>query len=278
MSARRLTAVTFSIVGRSDDGTTWGVAVASKFVAVGALVPAAAAGVGALATQADVNVTWKRLGMQLLRDGVPASEVVRRLVAEDDLRDERQLGLVDAHGGSATHTGAGCLNWAGGISAPGVAIQGNILAGPDVVAAMHSAWQASAQRPLAHRLLDALAAGDAAGGDRRGRQSAALFVVREGAGYNAMDDLVADLRVDDDPAPVVELARLLDLNDFYLTAPPEDDRLPVDSALAAELEAQAHARGHDDFAAWVGTENWEMRVAADLSWIDRRVLQLVRTS
>lgn len=270
--------MTFSIVGRSDDGTTWGVAVASKFVAVGALVPTAAAGVGALATQADVNVTWKRLGMQLLRDGVPATEVVRRLVADDDLRDERQLGLVDAHGGAATHTGAGCLDWAGGLAAPGVAIQGNILAGPDVVAAMHRTWRASAQRPLAHRLLDALAAGDAAGGDRRGRQSAALLVVREGAGYNAMDDLVADLRVDDHFAPVVELARLLDLNDFYLTAPPEVDRLPVDSALVGELEAQAHARGHDDFAAWVGTENWEMRVAADLSWIDRRVLHMIRTA
>lgn len=269
--------MTFSIVGRSEDGATWGVAVASKFLAAGALVPAATAGVGALATQADVNVTWKRLGMQLLRDGVPATEVVRRLVADDGLRDERQLGLVDAHGGSATHTGAGCLDWAGGLAAPGVAIQGNILTGPDVVAAMHGAWQTSTQRPLAHRLLDALAAGDAAGGDRRGRQSAALLVVRAGAGYNGMDDLVADLRVDDHATPVVELARLLDLNDFYLTAPSQGDRLPVDSALATELEAQAHARGHDDFAAWVGTENWEMRVAADLSWIDRRVLQLVRT-
>lgn len=268
--------MTFSIVGRSDDGESWGVAVASKFLAAGYLVPAAMAGVGALATQADVNVTWKTTGLALLADGVPADEALRRLVADDPDAAERQLGIVDAEGGSATHTGAHCLDWAGGIAVPGVAVQGNILAGPQVVEAMKRSWDSSAGRPLAHRLLDALAAGDEAGGDRRGRQSAGLLVVRAGAGYAGMDDIAADLRVDDHPAPIPELQRLLDLNDFYLTASTEDEKVPIDAALATELDERARALGHDDFQGWVGTENYEMRVAPDTSWVDRRVLEIVR--
>lgn len=268
--------MTFSIVGRSDDGESWGVAVASKFLAAGYLVPAAMAGVGALATQADVNVTWKTTGLALLADGVPADEALRRLVADDPDAAERQLGIVDAEGGSATHTGAHCLDWAGGIAVPGVAVQGNILAGPQVVEAMKRSWDSSAGRPLAHRLLDALAAGDEAGGDRRGRQSAGLLVVRDGAGYAGMDDIAADLRVDDHPAPIPELQRLLDLNDFYLTASTEDEKVPIDAALATELDERARALGHDDFQGWVGTENYEMRVAPDTSWVDRRVLEIIR--
>jgi uncharacterized Ntn-hydrolase superfamily protein len=268
--------VTFSIVGRSDDGQSWGVAVASKFLAVGSAVPAARAGIGAVATQAEANVTWKRTGLALLGEGMPAAEVVKLLTAADDRAEHRQLGVVDASGASATHTGEACLDWAGGLAKPGVAIQGNILVGPDVVAAMKSGWDAAAGRPLTRRLLTALAAGDAAGGDRRGRQSAALYVVREGAGYGGLDDVAADLRVDDHAQPVAELARLLDLNDFYLSAPPDEDRVPVDEPLAAELDARARRLGHDDFAAWVGTQNYEMRVADDATWVDRRVLELLR--
>ena len=247
--------MTFSIVARSEDGTAWGVAVASKFLAVGSGVPAARAGAGAIATQASANVSWKRSGLHLLAQGVPAQGVLDHLVGADDGREHRQAGVVDAAGTAATYTGAQCLDWAGGLVASGAAIQGNILAGEAVVVAMRDAWERSAGRPLAHRLLAALAAGDAAGGDRRGRQSAALLVVRDGAGYGGFDDVAVDLRVDDHGEPVRELARLLDLNDFYRTAPPEEERLPVGRDLAAELERRARDLGQSDFAAWVGSEN-----------------------
>ncbi len=270
--------MTFSIVGRSDDSESWGVAVASKFLAVGNVVPAAIAGVGAVATQANANVAWKSTALALLDEGFTADEVLQQLLDDDGGPSDRQLGLIDSAGRAVSHTGPGCLDWAGGFAAPGVAIQGNVLAGPHVLEAMVAAWEAGADRPLAHRLLDALTAGDSAGGDRRGRQSAALLVVRDGAGYGGLDDIAADLRVDDHPAPVVELARLLDLNDFYLTAPPQADRVHVDATLAAELQQRARALGHADLSAWVGTENYEMRVADDGSWIDRRVLDILRGS
>jgi uncharacterized Ntn-hydrolase superfamily protein len=270
--------MTFSIVGRSDDGESWGVAVASKFLAVGAAVPAAIAGLGAVATQADANVAWKSTGLALLDEGLTASAALQRLIEEEDRPERRQIGIVDAAGESATHTGGACMDWAGGIAAPGVAIQGNILSGPTVVEAMKGAWDETADQSLAHRLLTALAAGDAAGGDRRGRQSAALLVVRAGAGYGGMDDVAVDLRVDDHGDPISELARLLDLNDFYLTAPPDVDKVRVSAQLLVELNARATALGHSSFLAWVGTENYEMRVADDASWVDQRVLDILRSS
>lgn len=269
--------MTFSIVGRSEDGRSLGVAVASRFLAVGAMVPAAAAGVGAVASQADVNLRWKRQALALLRDGLSAPDVVARLVEDDERPRDRQLGLVDAEGRSASHTGADCLDWAGSRTATNMALQGNVLSGPEVLDSMERAWAESAGRALAERLLAALAAGDQAGGDRRGRQSAALFVVEPGAGYGALDDVAVDLRVDDHPDPVPELQRLLALNEFYLTAPPEADRVPITPELDQELEARARTLGHADFKGWVGTENWEMRVATDHSWIDRRVLEIVRS-
>jgi len=277
--------MTFSIVGHSpaEPGTgaaAWGVAVASKFLAVGNAVPAAVAGVGAVATQADANVAWKGIGLSLLDEGATASIALQRMIEEDDKRDHRQLGMVDGEGGAATYTGTACMDWAGGLAEDGpeggVAIQGNILAGPHVVEEMKRAWDESAGEPLARRLLAALAAGDEAGGDRRGRQSAALLVVSDGAGYAGLDDIAADLRVDDHPDPVIELGRLLDLNDFYLTASTEDEKVPVTPELAAELADLARAAGHPDLMAWVGTENYEMRVAEDGSWIDRRVLAILR--
>ncbi|HEX2895395.1 MAG TPA: DUF1028 domain-containing protein [Marmoricola sp.] len=275
--------MTFSIVAHGHDArgeAAWGVAVASKFLAVGNAVPAAVAGVGAVATQAEANVAWKGVGLSLLDEGATASVALQRMVEEDDRRDHRQLGLVDSDGSAATYTGTSCLDWAGGIAEDGpgggVAIQGNILAGPEVVEELKRAWDASAGEPLARRLLAALAAGDAAGGDRRGRQSAALLVVSEDAGYAGLDDVAVDLRVDDHTDPVAELGRLLDLNDFYLTASTEEEKVPVTPELAAELADRAHAAGHRDLAAWVGTENYEMRVAEDGSWIDRRVLGILR--
>jgi uncharacterized Ntn-hydrolase superfamily protein len=273
--------MTFSIVGHGTDArgeTAWGVAVASKFLAVGGAVPAAVAGVGALATQAEANVAWKGIGLAMLDDGATASVALQRMIEDDDKRDHRQLGIVDSDGGAATHTGPSCLDWAGGIAEDGVAIQGNVLAGPEVVEEMKRAWDASSGQPLPRRLLAALAAGDAAGGDRRGRQSAALLVVSDGAGYAGLDDVAADLRVDDHPDPVTELGRLLDLNDFYLTASTEEEKVAVTGELAAELERLAQAAGQRDLLAWVGTENYEMRVAPDGSWIDRKVLEILRSS
>jgi uncharacterized Ntn-hydrolase superfamily protein len=269
--------MTYSIVGRSEDGRALGVAVASRFLAVGAMVPAAKARIGAVATQADANLRWKRDALRLLQDGLSAPEALAWLVSRERRSADRQLGLVDAQGRSASHTGADCLDWAGSITAPDVALQGNILTGPEVLNEMQRAWTDSAGRRLAERLLAALTAGDRAGGDRRGRQSAALIVVAPGAGYGGTDDVAVDLRVDDHPDPVRELRRLLDLNEFYLTAPPDADRIRVTAQLEEELERRARAVGHEDFKAWVGTENWEMRVATDYSWIDRRVLEMVRS-
>ncbi len=269
--------MTFSIVARSADGESWGVAVASKFLAVGSAVPAAVAGVGAIATQAEANVAYKGLALAHLDEGATASVAVQRLLEEDDKRDHRQVGIVDVDGGAASHTGQACLDWAGSLIGDGYAIQGNVLTGVEVVEAMRDAWEASGDgTPLDRRLLAALEAGDHAGGDRRGRQSAALLVVREGAGYGGLDDIAVDLRVDDHPDPCVELARLLDLNDLYLTASTEDEKVPVTPELAAELAKRVRELGHPDLPSWVGTENYEMRVAADGSWIDRRILGILR--
>ncbi len=271
--------MTFSIVGRSADGESWGVAVASRFLAVGSAVPAAVAGVGAIATQADANVAYKGLALSHLDEGATAAVALERLLEEDPGREERQVGIVDLDGGSASHTGAGCLDWAGGLTDVGVAIQGNILVGPEVVQAMKLAWDATPDQPLSQRLLAALTAGDDAGGDRRGRQSAALLVVREEAGYGGLDDVAVDLRVDDHSSPLGELARLLDLHDLYLTASSEEEKVPITPELAEELAQRARALGHTDFHAWVGTANHEMRVDHGRSpgWVDRRVLEIIRS-
>ena len=269
--------MTFSIVARSADGESWGVAVASKFLAVGSAVPAAVAQVGAIATQADANVAFKGLALSHLDEGATAAVALDRLLEEDEGRDHRQVGIVDVDGGAATFTGPLCLDWAGGRSGDGYALQGNVLAGEEVLEAMETAFLGSDPgAPLGTRLLAALHAGDRAGGDRRGRQSAALLVVRDEAGYGGLDDIEVDLRVDDHADPVVELARLLDLNELYLTASTEEEKVAVTPDLEAELERFAAEGGHRDFHAWVGTENYEMRVAPDLSWIDRRILAVVR--
>lgn len=271
--------MTFSIVARSADGESWGVAVASKFLAVGSAVPAAVAQVGAIATQADANVAYKGLALAHLDDGATASVALQRLLEEDEGRDHRQVGIVDSDGGAASHTGQACLDWAGSVTGDGYAIQGNVLTGEEVVDAMQAAWDTSDDdAPLARRLLAALTAGDDAGGDKRGRQSAAILVVRDGAGYGGLDDIAVDLRVDDHTDPVTELARLLDLNDLYLTASTEEEKVPVTPDLEQELEVFARSHGHRDFHAWVGTENYEMRVAPDLSWIDEKILDIVRAT
>jgi uncharacterized Ntn-hydrolase superfamily protein len=250
--------MTFSIVARSADGQSWGVAVASKFLAVGSAVPAAVAGVGAVATQAWANVAYKGLALAHLDEGATASVAVQRLIEEDEGRDHRQVGIVDLDGGAATYTGPACLEWAGGVTGEGYAIQGNILTGPEVVEAMQAAFEDSdPEAPLARRLLAALAAGDTAGGDSRGRQSAALLVVKEGAGYSGFDDVAVDLRVDDHEDPVPELERLLGLHEQLNPDVPEEDRVEDTPELFSELDGRARALGHKDFAAWLGSNNYE---------------------
>ena len=271
--------MTFSIVAQSGDA--FGVAVASRFPAVGSVVPGARIRLGAVATQAMARVSYREAALDTLAGGGDAAAAVEACTSPDAEREHRQLGVVGASS-QASFTGSECMPWAGGRTGRdadgGYAIQGNILAGPQVVEEMKRSWDASAGQPLARRLLTALAAGDLAGGDRRGRQSAALLVVREGAGYGGLDDVAVDLRVDDHPQPIEELARLLDLNDLYLTASTEQEQVEVTEGLRAELEAFARAHGHPDFNAWVGAENYEMRVADDGSWVDQRVLAIVRAA
>jgi uncharacterized Ntn-hydrolase superfamily protein len=276
-----LPAMTFSIVARSADESAHGVAVASKFLAVGAAVPAAEADVGALATQSYANLAYRPQGLALLRTGVSAAGTVAGLTAADEGRAQRQLGVVGATGDGATYTGDGCHDWAGGVAGDGYAIQGNILTGPEVVAAMEAAWRAGAVRErLAVRLLAALRAGDEAGGDRRGRQSAALLVVSRGRGYGGTGDVVVDLRVDDHPDPVAELARLLDVHELLFGRPDPAALLDLTGDLAAEVRGLLAARGHGDddvdaaLASWAGVENFEERMVPGR--IDPLVLDQLR--
>jgi uncharacterized Ntn-hydrolase superfamily protein len=259
--------MTFSIVVRSADGTSFGVAVASKFLAVGAAVPAAEAGVGALATQSYANLGYKRDGLSQLRVGRTAQLTLDTLVAADDQRESRQVGIVDAAGAAATFTGTECHPWAGGRTGDGYAIQGNILVGPEVIETMERVWLATnPDDPLARRLLAALTAGDDAGGDRRGRQSAALLIVSPDGGYGGGSDVLVDLRVDDHATPVAELARLLDLHDLYFGMPDPATLLDLAGDLASEIRGLLAQRGftEDDLdaalAGWAGVENYEERL------------------
>jgi uncharacterized Ntn-hydrolase superfamily protein len=257
---------TYSIVAGDLEAREWGVAVQSKFLAVGAAVPAVEAEVGAVATQAWANLSFRPDGLALLRERYAAEEVVARLVGGDDGRDHRQVGVVDAHGRAATYTGAACLEWAGGTAGDGYAAQGNILVSGATVDALAEAFETSAGRPLAERLLGCLDAAQAAGGDRRGQQAAALLVARRGGGYGGTSDVAVDLRVDDHPRPVEELARLYGIHDLLFGRTPEEDWLEVDEPLAGELRERLaalgfrHERLGEALEAWAGTENFEERV------------------
>jgi uncharacterized Ntn-hydrolase superfamily protein len=260
--------VTFSIVARDAIARQMGVAVASKFLAVGAVVPWLEAEVGAIATQALANTRYGRDGLALLRGGASAAEALDAVLAADPGRDDRQAGIVDARGLGATHTGPRCMDWAGGRAGPGYAIQGNILTGPDVTDAMAEAFEASTGA-LADRLLLALAAGDAAGGDRRGRQSAALVVVAPGGGYGGNDDSLVDLRVDDHAQPVTELRRLYEIHVLLNGATPEAELLPLTRPLSDEVRELLARTGYpseegeggllEALRAFAGVENLEAR-------------------
>jgi uncharacterized Ntn-hydrolase superfamily protein len=275
--------MTFSIVARSADGSAHGVAVASKFLAVGAVVPAAEAAVGAIATQSYANLAYRPQGLMLLRTGVGSADVVAGLTAADPGRAQRQFGVVGRTGDGATFTGPACHPWAGGIAGYGFAVQGNILAGPQVVEAMRDAWlQSDPEAPLARRLLAALRAGDTAGGDRRGRQSASLFVVSRGGGYGGTSDVAVDLRVDDHPRPCEELERILDIHSLLFGKPDPDKVLALQGDLASEVRRLlgSYAEGQDDLdaalAGWAGVENLEERMVP--GGIDPVVLEHLRQS
>lgn len=278
---------TFSIAGFDPNADEWGIAVASKFLAVGAVVPWARAKVGAVATQAFANLTFGPRGLDLLADGRSAKEVVDELVSSDLGSEHRQVGVVDFEGESATFTGEECLEWAGGTAGEGFAAQGNILTGPEVIEEMVRAFT-SVSGALADRLLAALSAGDRAGGDRRGRQSAALLVVRESGGYGGANDRATDLRVDDHSGPVQELIRLRSIHRLYLERPKEEDILEIDDALGTEIYALlvslgAHEGGSGAFDAaaaealrvFMGIENLEERWVEGRR-IDQNVLDYLR--
>ena len=271
---------TYSIVACDLDARQWGVAVQSKFLAVGSVVPWAEPGVGAIATQSYANPRYGPDGLELLQTGKSAQETVDALVAADKDKDKRQVGVVDAHGSAATFTGAGCHDWAGGRTGDCYAAQGNILVSQDTVDALAETFEGNAHLELAERLVECLAAAQAAGGDRRGQQSASLLVVEKDAGYANLSDTVVDLRVDDHPRPVPELRRLFVLHREIFGVTPEEDWLDVDHALETELQQRLATLGYDGtlaeaFDAWAGTENLEERVAG-VERIDPVVLAALR--
>jgi uncharacterized Ntn-hydrolase superfamily protein len=280
--------MTFSIVARSAGGRALGVAVASKFLGAGAAVPAALADVGAVATQSYANLAYRPQALALLATGVAATETIAALIAADTGPvDHRQVGVVGTTGDGATFTGGACHDWAGGVAGDGYAIQGNMLAGPAVVAGMETAWiEAKDQARLAYRLLAALRAGDAAGGDRRGRQSAAVLVVAKGMGYGGTSDVMVDLRVDDHPDPVTELGRLLEMHSLYFERPDPATLIDLDGPVGAEVRERLAAAGHpsapglaaldEALASWAGIENLEERLVPGS--IDPLVLAQLRAT
>lgn len=279
---------TFSIVAFDPKTKELGVAVESKFLSVGAVVPWAQAGVGAIATQSWANTSFGPRGLRMLKSGMTPKQVGAKLVATDKNAHQRQFGIVDARGRVFTFTGAGCFDWAGGVIGKNFAAQGNILAGAGVVDALANTFQKSSGS-LAERLVAALAAGQAAGGDRRGQESAALLVVRKKGGYAGFNDRYIDLRVDDHPRPIDELKRLLDLHHLYLGKTNPADILPIDASIARELQTLMQRLKYYDgalngvwdestqkaFREFAGVENLEDRLL-DGARIDRVVLDFVR--
>jgi uncharacterized Ntn-hydrolase superfamily protein len=267
--------VTFSIVAADPVAGDWGVAVASRFPCVGAVVPWARAGVGAVATQSWANTALGPDGLGLMGEGVPADEALRRLLEGDEGREDRQVGFVDPAGRAATFTGSTCMGWAGGATGAGFAAQGNILVGEPVVAELARVFSET-EGDLCDRLLPALLAGDAAGGDRRGRQSAALLVVREGGGYEGRNDRYIDLRVDDHPEAPRELARLFQVWDTTMLIR-NDPLLPAGPELVSDLQRRLAVLGkyagepsgaYDDptrkaLVGWAGEHNLEGRLRDD---------------
>jgi uncharacterized Ntn-hydrolase superfamily protein len=262
--------------------------VQSKFLAVGAVVPWARAGVGAIATQSWANTSYGPRGLDLLEGGLSAQAVLDQLLAADQERARRQVGIVGVQGAPVTFTGEECFPWAGGMTGTDYACQGNLLVGEETVLALARSFEQAAGS-LGARLLAALAAGQAAGGDRRGQQSAALLVVRPHGGYGGGSDRLIDLRVDDHPQPIAELQRLFALHELYFGHPDPQDLLVIDQALASELQALLTMSGdyrgrisgtYDEetrqaLSTFMGHENLEERWREDAR-LDRVVLEFLR--
>ncbi len=279
---------TFSIVACDLITKSWGVAVASKFPAVGAVVPWAQADAGAVATQSFANTSFGPRGLEMLVSGFSAEDTLSRLLADDLDREHRQVGIVDKHGGSATFTGDACFDWAGGVSGLGYAIQGNILASDQVVPAMQKTFLGT-NGELPERLYKALLAGDHSGGDRRGRQSAAIYVVKPHGGYGGFIDRWLDYRVDDHNDPVKRLGELLELHHLYFDKSPESEHLALTGETLIQLQEiiahegyyQGPANGRLDEAtltalqAFIGNENFEERFDAKAGWMDKPVYDYI---
>ena len=286
-----LPVTTFSLVACDPKTGDLGVAVASKFLAVGAVVPWAKAGVGAVAAQAWANTSYGPRGLDLLAAANTPKEALDALIRDDPQAEQRQAGIVDAQGRSATWTGNGCHAWAGGVAGQNFAAQGNILVGEATVAALAETFQRETGS-VWRRMLAALAAGQEAGGDSRGQQSAALLVVRENGGYGGFNDRMIDLRVDDAERPIAELARLLEIYELLFLRPLPEDMLPIDHGVASELQRLLARTGdyHGAFSGAWGTEtynaleqygsreNLEERLLHDPAdaRIDRKVLDYLR--
>jgi uncharacterized Ntn-hydrolase superfamily protein len=277
----KLTYGTYSIAACDLEAGQWGVATQSKFLAVGSVVTWAEPHVGAVATQAYANPRYGPDGLALLREGVSAQKVVERLTAADQGRDHRQLGVVDREGRGASYTGSECYDWAGGRTGPGYAAQGNILVSAETVDALAETFEQTEGKPLSERLLDCLDAAQAAGGDSRGQQSAALLVVEKDGGYANLSDVVIDLRVDDHERPLEELRRIYGLHQAIFGETPREEWLRVDEELARELRERLGRLGYEGeleeaFVRWAGAENLEERVDGVES-IDPVVLEELRT-
>ena len=272
--------MTFSIVACDLEQQAWGVAVASKFPAVGAVVPWAQAEAGAVATQSFANTSYGPHGLELMGKGLSADETLAKLLQEDSDRELRQIGLVDAKGRSATFTGAGCFPWAGGVSGKGYAIQGNILKSAKVVPAIEKMFLKT-KGNLPARLHAALLAGDRAGGDKRGRQSAAIYVVKPKGGYGGFVDRWIDYRVDDHEDPVLRLGELLEMHELYFGKSPEKERVAIKGkALQQVTDILTHAgylkkskNFRNAFNEFIGNENFEERADPEAQWIDGPVLK-----
>jgi len=266
---------TYSICACDLEARQWGVAVQSKFLAVGSVVPWAEPLVGAIATQAYANPRYGPDGLVLLRGGLSADETVRSLTDADEDRAQRQLGIVDGEGRAATHTGIDCNEWAGGRTGAGYAAQGNILASGETVDALAETFEATTGKPLVERLLDCLDAAQAVGGDRRGQQSAAILVVGPDQGYAGLSDVFVDLRVDDHERPLEELRRLFGIHEDLFGQTPRSQWIDVDAALRREIVDRLAVLGFERLEDWAGVENLEERVDGEDS-IDPFVLERLR--
>jgi uncharacterized Ntn-hydrolase superfamily protein len=285
----RIVPSTFSIVAHDPEAQEWGIAVQSKFLAVGAVVPWAQAGVGAVATQSYANTSFGPDGLALMAEGYSAEEALGQLIAQDEGRAQRQAGLVDAQGQAATYTGDECHAWAGGLTGRHFAAQGNILVSAATVESMARAFE-EAKGELADRLVAALAAGQAAGGDRRGQQSASVLVVRPEGGYGGYNDRYLDLRVDDDPAPIERLQALVDLHHLFFKPPAPGEMIAIEGELAREAQRILQWAGYYDgpitgeydpptqkaMCGLIGNENFEERFDEEKGLISRQVMDVLR--